>query len=297
MKKKYRDIFDTRGTRIFSIFNYIFLIGISVLCLLPILNVLAISFSSSSAANANLVRFWPIDFTTKSYEIIFSRPDISAALWVSIKRTLLGVLINNVLTILMAYPLSKTNKQFPGRNIYMYSLIFTMLFSGGLVPLYVLVNNLHMINSIWSLILPGAVPVFNVILMMNFFRQLPKEIEEAAYIDGASNMQCLIKIIIPLSLPVIATVTLFQFVGHWNDWFGGLIFMNNVKFYPLQTLLQSTLSSGDIKNLEQAKMFAEVSDRTLKAAQIFVTTLPILVLYPFLQKYFAKGIVLGSVKG
>ena len=295
--KKYRDVFDTRGTRIFSIFNYIFLIGISVLCLLPILNVLAISFSSSSAANANLVRFWPIDFTTKSYEIIFSRPDISAALWVSIKRTLLGVLINNVLTILMAYPLSKTNKQFPGRNIYMYSLIFTMLFSGGLVPLYVLVNNLHMINSIWSLILPGAVPVFNVILMMNFFRQLPKEIEEAAYIDGASNMQCLIKIIIPLSLPVIATVTLFQFVGHWNDWFGGLIFMNNVKFYPLQTLLQSTLSSGDIKNLEQAKMFAEVSDRTLKAAQIFVTTLPILVLYPFLQKYFAKGIVLGSVKG
>ena len=295
--KKYRDIFDTRGTRIFSIFNYIFLIGISVLCLLPILNVLAISFSSSSAANANLVRFWPIDFTTKSYEIIFSRPDISAALWVSIKRTLLGVLINNVLTILMAYPLSKTNKQFPGRNIYMYSLIFTMLFSGGLVPLYVLVNNLHMINSIWSLILPGAVPVFNVILMMNFFRQLPKEIEEAAYIDGASNMQCLLKVIIPLSLPVIAKVTLFQFVGHWNDWFGGLIFMNNVKFYPLQTLLQSTLSSGDIKNLEQAKMFAEVSDRTLKAAQIFVTTLPILVLYPFLQKYFAKGIVLGSVKG
>ena len=120
MKKKYRDIFDTRGTRIFSIFNYIFLIGISVLCLFPILNVLAISFSSSSAANANLVRFWPIDFTTKSYEIIFSRPDISAALWVSIKRTLLGVLINNVLTILMAYPLSKTNKQFPGRNIYIY---------------------------------------------------------------------------------------------------------------------------------------------------------------------------------
>lgn len=295
--KKRRDIYDTRGTRIFAVFNYIFLAVVAVLCVLPIINVLAISFSSSGAANANLVKFWPIDFTTKSYKIIFSRPDIKNALWISIQRTILGVIINDVLTILMAYPLSKTNKQFPGRNIYMYSLIFIMLFSGGLVPLYILVNELHLINSIWALILPGAVPIFNVVLMMNFFRQLPKEIEEAAFVDGASNFRSLIEIVLPLSLPVIATVTLFQFVGHWNDWFSGLIFMNNVKYYPLQTLLQSTLSSGDITNLEQAKMYADVSDRTLKAAQIFVTTLPILVLYPFMQKYFAKGIVLGSVKG
>ncbi len=295
--KKPRDFNDTSGTRAFAVFNYIILALVAVICIMPLLNVLAISFSSSTAANANIVGLWPVDFTLQSYKIIFTRPDILGAIWMSVKRTVLGVAINLVLTVMMAYPLSKSAKEFHGRNLYMGAVIFVMLFSGGMVPLYMLIYRLDLLNTVWALVLPGAVPVFNVIMMMNFFRGLPREIEEAAVVDGASVFATLVRVVLPLSMPVIATVTLFQFVAHWNDWFSGLLYMDNMKLYPLQTLLQTTLSSVDITNLEQAKLYANVSDRTLRAAQIFVTTLPILALYPFLQKYFAKGVVLGAVKG
>lgn len=297
MRRSRRDIFDTKGTRAFAVFNYMFLAVMALICLLPLLNVLAISFSNSAAANANIVGLWPVDFQLKSYKIIFSRPDIRNSAWISVQRTALGVAVNLLLTIMMAYPLSKSEKEFAGRRVYMGMMLFAMLFSGGLVPLYILVKYLGLVNSIWSLVLPGAAPIFNVILMMNFFRSLPREIEEAARVDGAMVFQTLTRIVIPLSMAVIATVTLFQFVAHWNDWFSGLIYMTRTSMFPLQTLLQTTLSGADITNLEQARMYAGVSDRTLRAAQIFVTTLPILVLYPFLQKYFAKGIVLGAVKG
>ncbi|WNR46255.1 carbohydrate ABC transporter permease [Paenibacillus roseipurpureus] len=288
---------QTWGFRVFAIGNYLFLTAIALLCLLPLLNVLSVSLSSSYAANANLVKLWPVDFTLKSYQLIFSRKEIHDAFVISIERTVLGVLLNNILTVFMAYPLSKSGLRFRGRNIYMWTIIFVMLFNGGLVPTYILVKDLHLINTIWSLILPGAVPIFSVILMMNFFKQLPNEIEEAAFIDGASYWKSLLYVIIPLSMPVIATVTLFHFVAHWNDWFSGLLYMNDLKNYPLQTTLQTVLKGADIKSLEDAKNYSDVSSRTLRSAQIFVTTLPILILYPFLQKYFTKGIVLGSVKG
>lgn len=296
-QKKLHNFNDTPGTRAFAVFNYIFLAIVAALCILPLINVLAISFSSSSAANANMVGLWPVDFTLQSYKIIFTRPDILGSFWISVERTVLGVVINLVLTVTMAYPLSKNAREFHGRNVYMALVLFVMLFSGGMVPLYMLVYKLNMLNTIWALILPGAVPIFNVVMMMNFFRGLPHEIEEAALVDGANVFRTLVRIVLPLSMPVIATVTLFQFVAHWNDWFSGLLYMSDMSKYPLQTLLQSTLSNVDITNLEQAKMYANVSDRTLRAAQIFVTTLPILALYPFLQKYFAKGVVLGAVKG
>lgn len=288
---------ETKGEFIFSIFNYMFLAVAAIVCILPMINVLAISFSDSAAANANLVKLFPINFTTKSYELIIQRPDVRNSALISVVRTVLGVLINNVLTITLAYPLSKSSKIFPGRNIYMVAALVVMIFSGGLVPLYILVKSLNLLNTVWALILPGAVPIFNVVLMMNYFRNLPSTIEEAAMVDGAGVLKTLLSIVIPLSKPAIATITLFQFVGHWNDWFLGLLFMGKISLYPLQTLLQSTLSGVDITNIEQARLYAGVSDRTLKAAQIFITTLPILVLYPFLQKYFAKGIVLGAVKG
>lgn len=288
---------DTTGTRIFAIFNYSFLALAAFLCMLPLVNVFSISLSSSHAANANLVKLWPVDFSLLSYKLIFSRNEIIDSFIFTVKRTALGVILNNVLTILMAYPLSKSKLKFPGREWYMWGMIFVLLFNGGLVPTYMIVKELGLIDSIWALVLPGAVPIFSVILMMNFFRQLPVEIEEAAFMDGASYTKSLILIILPLSMPVIATVTLFHFVGHWNDWFSGLIYMNEISKYPLQTMLQTIISGNDIKSLDDAKVYANVSDRTLKAAQIFVTTLPILILYPFLQKYFTKGIVIGSIKG
>lgn len=295
-EKRY-DFTDTRGTRTFAVFNYTFLAVVALICILPLINVLAVSFSGKTAANANIVGLWPVDFTLQSYKIIFTRPDILSSFGMSVLRTVLGVVINLVLTVMMAYPLSKSSKDFHGRNIYMTLTVFVMLFSGGMVPLYMLVYKLHMLNTVWALVLPGAVPIFNVIMMMNFFRGLPHGIEEAALVDGADVFSTLMRIVIPLSKPVIATVVLFQFVAHWNDWFSGLLYMSDMSKYPLQTLLQSTLSSVDITNLEQARLYANVSDRTLRAAQIFVTTLPILLLYPFLQKYFAKGVVLGAVKG
>ncbi|MFC4779510.1 carbohydrate ABC transporter permease [Paenibacillus sp. GCM10023252] len=288
---------QTTGMRVFAIINYTMLLLAAFICLLPLVNVLAVSLSSSNAANANLVKLWPVDFTINSYRMIFGRPEVHTAFWISIQRTVLGVLINNILTVMMAYPLAKSTKVFKGRNAYMYSLIFVMLFNGGLVPTYIVVKELHLVDTIWALVLPGAVPIFSIILMMNFLRQLPGEIEEAAFMDGASYFTSLLRVIVPLSMPVIATVTLFHFVGHWNDWFAALLYMNNMDDYPLQTMLQAVLKGNDIKTLDDAKLFADVSDRTLKSAQIFVTTLPILVLYPFLQKYFAQGIVLGSVKG
>jgi putative aldouronate transport system permease protein len=287
----------TRGMRIFAIFNYTLLAVAAFLCILPLVNVLAVSLSSSNAANANLVKLWPVDFTINSYKMILGRSEVHQAFWVTIQRTVLGVLINNILTIMMAYPLAKSAKVFKGRNWYMWSIVFVMLFNGGLVPTFIIVKELHLVDTIWALVLPGAVPIFSIILMLNFLRQLPSEIEEAAFIDGASYFTSLFRVIIPLSMPVVATVTLFHFVAHWNDWFAALIYMNNMDDYPLQTMLQAVLKGNDIKTLDDAKLYADVSDRTLKSAQIFVTTLPILVLYPFLQKYFAQGIVLGSVKG
>lgn len=288
---------DSKGAKVFAWFNYTFLALAAFLCILPMINVLAISLSSSNAANANLVKLWPVEFTIQSYKLIFSREAIINSFIFTVERTALGVILNNVLTILMAYPLSKSKRKFRGRDLYMWGMIFVLLFNGGLVPTYMLVKELNMLDTIWALVLPSAVPIFSVILMMNFFRQLPGEIEEAAFIDGASYTRCLIRIIIPLSTPVIATVTLFHFVSHWNEWFTGLIYMNDINKYPLQTMLQTIISGADIKSLDDARTFTNVSDRTLKAAQIFVTTLPILILYPFLQKYFAKGIVIGSVKG
>ncbi|MBM7565152.1 carbohydrate ABC transporter permease [Paenibacillus sacheonensis] len=288
---------DTWGTRLFGVINYLLLAGAAFLCILPLINVLAVSLSSSHAANANLVGLWPVDFTIQSYKVILSRPEVLKAFWISTERTLLGVLLNNVLTILMAYPLAKSAKQFTGRHVYMWGMIFVMLFNGGLVPTYIIVHDLGLLNSMWALVLPGAVPIFSVILMMNFLKQLPSEIEEAAFMDGASYFTSLSRIIVPLSMPVIATVTLFHFVGHWNDWFSGLLYMTDISKYPLQTMLQSVVKGNDIMTLDAAKLYADVSDRTLKGAQVFVTALPILVLYPFLQKYFTKGIVLGSVKG
>jgi putative aldouronate transport system permease protein len=181
-------------------------------------------------------------------------------------------------------------------------MFITMIFSGGLIPWYITIKQLGLIDSIWALVLPGAVPVFNVIILMNFFKQLPKEISESAVIDGAGHFTILFKIFLPLSLPSIATIALFTVVGHWNDWFSGMVLMTSPEKYPLQTYLRSIIVVRDAQTLqnatkEQLEMLRLVSDRTLKSAQIFIAAAPVLILYPFLQKYFMKGLTLGSVKG
>lgn len=289
------------GRRIFVCFNYTFLTLTAALCLFPLIHVLAISFSSSWAATGGLVKLWPVAFTLKSYEFVLNKPEFLTALGVSLKRVFLGVTINMIMTILAAYPLSKEKKDLRMRGVYAWFFIITILFSGGLIPFYMTVKTLGLIDKIWALVLPGAVPVFNVLLLLNFFRQLPKEIEESVFLDGGSHWVNLWRMHVPLSMPAIATLILFTTVGHWNSWFDGLVLMNHPTHYPLQSYLQTIVRTIEqrMTNLtsKDVNILSEISDRTTKSAQIFLAALPILAFYPFLQRYFMTGIVLGSVKG
>jgi putative aldouronate transport system permease protein len=290
------------GSALFDAFNYFFLVAVAVLCLFPIINVLSISLSSSTAAAAGLVRLWPIEFTLSSYKYALTKHQFLVSFIVSLERVGLGLVINMLCTILAAYPLSKYNKELWGRNIYAWFFFITMIFSGGLIPWYMTIKQVGLIDNLFALILPGAVPVFNVIILLNFFRQLPKEISESAVMDGAGHWTILWRIFVPLSLPSLATLVLFTFVGHWNSWFDGMILMTSPDKYPLQTYLQSIIVVRDSKlfttlSPEELKELQSVSDRTLKSAQIFIAAAPVLAIYPFLQKYFMKGLVLGSVKG
>jgi len=287
------------GRNIFIGSNYIFLIFLSFLCLFPLIHVLAISFSSSSAAASGLVKLWPVDFQISSYQYILNKPEFIQSVLVTLKRVALGFTINLLMSVLCAYPLSKERSSFRYRTVYAWYFIITILFGGGLIPWYLTVSETGLIDTIWALVIPGAVPVFNVILLLNFFRGLPKEIEESAFMDGAGHWRVLWLMYIPLSLPSLATISLFTLVGHWNSWFDGLILMNFPDKYPLSTYLQLVIINSNPMKMSAGDIYkyAEISDRTTRAAQIFLGALPILLVYPFLQKYFVKGIVLGSIKG
>ncbi|MGI6154401.1 MAG: carbohydrate ABC transporter permease [Enterococcus lemanii] len=283
------------------IYGLVLLMGLS--CLIPMWNVVAISLSGSEAVMANRVGLLPINLTFAAYEKIVSDQQFWRSFGISVFRVVAALLLNLVLIVTMAYPLSKSQKHFTSRKLFMNIMIFAMLFSGGMIPTYLVVKNLGLINSVWSLILPGAVPIGSVILVMNFFRGVPKSLEEAASIDGASPWQTLWKVYIPMSLPSLATVSLFSIVGSWNDFFGGLLYMTRTENYPLMTYIQSlTINIADtIQNsagitAEQLQSLTEVSNKNLNAAKIVVAVIPLLLIYPFMQKYFVKGIVVGSVK-
>lgn len=274
--------------------------GLGLLCLIPILNSLALSLSDKAIVEAGSVFLVPRKINLTSYDIILEDRQFFRSFLISIERVVLGGVINFVITLLMAYPLSKDRSVFPAREVYLYLLLVTMLFSGGLIPIYMVVNAVGIMDTIWALVLPGAVPVFNVIIMMNFFRQVPKELEEAATVDGARHATILVKIYLPLSVPSVATVTLFSMVGHWNSFFDGLIYMNSPRDYPLQTYIQTlVLGQHDFTRLtvEEIKRISQTSSKTLNNAKIIVSMIPMVMVYPFLQRYFVKGLVLGSVKG
>jgi len=287
---------------IFDIFNYLLLIILGLLSFLPILHILAISLSSKTAAMNGDVLLWPIGFNLDAYRFVINSNQFMNSFWVSVKRVILGVPINVLITVLCAYPLSKEPKDFQGRGIYVWILIITMFFSGGLIPTYLTVKATGLIDTIWALIIPIAVPSWSIIMLKNFFKVIPKELEEAALIDGLGHTRILFQIFIPLSLPAIATITLFSFVNHWNSWFDGLIYMNDVNKYPLQSYLKTVIVNiVDVnqmaKNPEQWKIVQNITERTMKSAQIFIATLPVMLIYPFLQRYFIKGLVIGAVKG
>ena len=290
--------------RIFMVFNIIILTALSLLCILPFINLLAISFSNKTAVAGNMVGFWPVGFNTAAYKFILDNDQFLRALWLSIQRTVLGVALNIGLIILTAYPLSKPTSDFRLRNVFSWYFVITILFSGGLIPTYMVVKYTGIMNSLLALILPGAVNVFNMLVVMNYMRSLPRELEEAAYIDGAGHFQTLFNVILPVCTPTLATVTLFAFVNHWNSWYDGMIYMNTVDKYPLQTYLQTIVINPEAffrnaTNISQelGNFLNLVSAKTTNAAQLFLATIPILCIYPFLQKYFTTGLVMGSVKG
>lgn len=287
-------------SRFADICIYLVLIISALLCLLPLLNTIALSFSDKAAAMSGQVLFWPVNPTIASYRKILEDNQFFISFGNSVWRVLLGGSINLAITVLMAYPLSKSKRYFPQKSIFMWFVIFCMLFNGGLVPTYMLIHNLHLMDTIWALVLPGAVPVFNVIVLMNFFKGLPEELDEAARIDGANQWVIMLKIFVPLAAPSIATVTLFSIVGHWNAFFDGMIYMNSSAKIPLQTYIQQLVvgvQNTSQMTPEEIARLNELSGRTFNAAKVFVTMVPVLVIYPFLQKYFVSGLVMGSVKG
>lgn len=285
----------------FDILVYVLLALFTLICLLPLLNTLAISFSDRTSAALGQVYILPKNFTLIAYEEMVKDNRYFTAFGVSLLRVALGCLINVTVSILMAYPLSRSRKAFRARNVYMWLLVFCMMFNGGLIPNYLLIKQLGLMDTIWALVLPGAVPVFSVVILMNFFKGIPNALEEAALVDGATPPYILFRIYVPLAKASIATIALFSVVGHWNAYFDGKIYINTAAKQPLQTYLQALsaeLSMSEMANLQPEEIIRrmQLSDITFNSAKAMFSMIPILLIYPFLQKYFVTGMVMGSVK-
>ncbi len=284
----------------FDIAVYGILMFSLIICLYPVLNTFAISFSDKISAMNGKVGLLPENFTIAAYEALMQEEQFFRSFLNSVVRVILGTTLNIFLSIMMAYPLSQEQNRFPSRNIYMWIIVFTMLFNGGLVPSFLLISKLNLMDTIWALILPGAVPVFSMIILMNFFRGIPKGLQEAAEIDGAGPWYIMWRIYVPLAKPAIATISLFAIVGHWNAFFDGKIYINSLKKLPLQSYIQSL--TVDISRRYESMSYdqilrqQELSSLTFNCAKIVVSMVPILLVYPFLQKYFVTGIVMGAVK-
>jgi len=273
------------------------LILLALSTLLPLINTLAISLSDKAAVNGGLVKLLPVGFNLDSYEYIVQDTQFWRSFAISVERVVLGGFINFFIAIITAFPLARNTRMFPLRNVCMWLMVAGIVLNVGMVPWYLTIHQYQLIDTIWALVLPTALPIWNVILLMNFFRNIPNEMDEAARIDGANPWQLLWHIYLPTSLPALATITLFSVVGHWNSFFDGLILMNNPDNYPLQTYIQQLVIAQRLTfSGSTAQMMGKLSNNTLNAAKLFIAMIPILAIYPFLQNYFIRGIMLGAVK-
>ncbi|MDF2921472.1 MAG: lplC6 [Paenibacillaceae bacterium] len=286
----------TKSELIFDIVNTALLCMLGFMTLYPFLYELTISLSTPADAAKQGLHLIPLDPTFDAYSKVLKHPDLGRAYLNTIIRTVLGVGIVLLLTSTVAYPLSR--RTFPHRKTLTFLFIFSMLFSGGMIPLYLLIQQLHLMNTLWALLLPGAVAAFRVIIMRNFFEGVPGEVIESAKMDGAGERTVFIKIMLPLSLPVLAVIALWSAVGHWNAWFDAMIYINDTQKQVLQLFLRRTvLESASLTPGEGMLDLTAYTPETLKAATVMLVCLPILFVYPFVQRYFVKGINLGSVKG
>jgi putative aldouronate transport system permease protein len=286
----------------------IIIVLLSLLCIsviYPFMYMLAVSLNVGSDAAKGGVYLWPREFTLYNYEIVLGNAVIRHAYLITIGRTLIGTFIGLLITLLVAYGLSY--RQLPFRKQILAYVLITMLFSGGLIPLYIQLNNLHLLNSFWVYVIPSAFSAWNMFVMMKFIQGIPEALIESAEIDGANPLRILFVVVLPLSKPMLAAIGLFTAVGHWNDWFAGAFYVSDQNLIPVQTFLQQLLSAQDIsavlgsnnnqEALARGTMLSNVTLMSIKMATVMVSALPILCVYPFLQKYFVKGVLIGSVKG
>jgi putative aldouronate transport system permease protein len=297
MVRSVRLLFRKQRINLVDICIILFITGVAITCLVPFLYMIALSLSSNNAIISQKVSLWPVDFTLETYKTILSDVDMIYTLGYTIVLTILYTIICMFLTICAAYPLTK--KRLKGRNFALTVLVITMYFSGGLIPSYILVKNLDLINSMWSLILPGAMSVFNMIILKTFFASLPESLEESASIDGCNELGILIRIVLPLSMPSIATLSLFYAVDRWNGFQDALFYITDKNLYPMQLKLYQIITANQQLDTQQGEgsVGAFIVPESLKAASVMFATVPILVVYPKLQKYFVEGVMTGAIKG
>ncbi|MBC8170356.1 MAG: carbohydrate ABC transporter permease [Anaerolineae bacterium] len=297
--KRRQAIGDTLGDRIFMFFVYLFLVIFLLLVLYPMVYIVSASFSNPLAVTAGKVWLLPVEFTLRGYEVTFQNPQIISGYINSLFYTVFGTLISVVLTVLVAYPLSR--RDLYGGNRLMFLITFTLIFSGGLIPTYLIVKDLGMINTRWALLIPQAVAAFQVIIARTFFRSaIPDELVEAAELDGCNDLQFLRWVVLPLSRPIIAVLALLYAVSQWNGYFDALLYLKSTELHPLQLVLRNILilntsASGVMDAAEQAER-QRLAD-LLKYCLVVVASVPVLLLYPFVQRYFVRGLLIGSIKG
>ncbi|MGG1554079.1 carbohydrate ABC transporter permease [Paenibacillus ferrarius] len=287
----------TAGWQVFNGFNVIFLTLLSLAMLLPFLNVLAQSFSSSEAIVNGKVLFLPVEFTLINYQYVFSDAAIWRSFAVTVYITVVGTLINLIATSSLAYPVSR--QEYKGRNIVVVMVLITMVFTAPLIPNFILMKNLHLTNSLWALMLPGAISAFNFFVMRSFFLQIPSELIDSGRIDGCSELRMIWSIVLPLSKPVMASLGIFYAVSHWNTYQSALYYISKPTLWPLQVKLRQLISTDDITidpNAAQFSGLAHMDPEGIKMATIIIATVPIILIYPFLQRHFVKGMMVGSVK-
>lgn len=301
VKKRRNTIRVSRVDKIYySLVNF-FLFIFFMIILMPLINVVASSFSDAKAVNQGRVLFWPVDFTVEGYKAVFEYKGIWRSYANTFLYTIAGTVINLAMTLICAYPLARKDLPFKGPVIALF--MFTMLFGGGTIPNYLLIRNLHMMNTIWAMIIPGAISVYNMIIARTFIQNIPSDIEEAARIDGCSDIRYFFSMVLPLSKTVIAVLGLYYAVGHWNDYFTAFLYLNDNEKMPLQITLRAILINNSFTETstttinEEALLNNQALQDLLKYSLIIVSSVPVLVLYPFVKKYFLKGVMLGAVKG
>lgn len=288
----------TKGEKLFHGFNVVFMVSICAVMLYPVMMVVGRSLMGDIERATHPLRLFPTQIDLSGYRFILSpNSNVGQGYLITIARTGIGTLLSLLVTSLMAYPLSK--KDYPGRRALTALIVFTMWFSGGMIPTFILIKALGLMNNFWVMVLPMTVSAYNLIILRNFFMQVPESLEESAKLDGANDLVIYCRIYIPLSTASLATIALFYAIAHWNSWFDALLYLNNQKLWPMQYILRQLISSLSVSDITSAAAIADKTPaaETVKMATIVVSTVPILCIYPFLQRYFVKGVLVGSVKG